>query len=240
MNKLSILFLFSLVFTTTTVIAQVGTSTGTSTLNRDDNEEIMNQYLKGIKKNADPSDNIAGTPYLEEEFKSAVLVFPKNDALKALVRYNVAKEEMQVKFDENGYRILHPSVVVKLKNTPFKMLTYRGEDKSVDLIGYFEVLTPGTEEGLTLLRKNTKTVKRGKAAAAMQKATPPRYVDKDDFYIQFADSKPVMVERRTKKFINLFPEEHQDEVKDYMKENNLKSKDEQDLRNIVNFYNRTF
>lgn len=225
----------------TSGLAQIGPPGSVASKNRDDNKEIMNQFLKGIKKNTDLSDNIDGSPYLVEGFQPALLVFPENDPLSAEVRYNVAKEEMQVSFDDDSYRALHPGVVVKFNGVPFRMFTYRGDEANIDLLGYFEILTPDyTNKDLILLRKHKKDVRRGRAAAAMQQATPPRYVDKDDFYIKFQDSNPVLVERSTKKFIDLFPEEHQEEVKDYMKENKLKSRNEQDLKSIVNFYNSRF
>lgn len=219
--------------------AQIGAQNGAGSQNRSDTEEIINEFFKGIKRNADPSDNLAGSPYLSNEFESAVLVFPKGDPVTAKVRYNVAKEEMQVKIDEDGYRVLHPGVIVKLRNNPYKMLSYQGEDKTLDLIGYFEILTPDNVDA-KLLRKHQKSVRRGKAAAAMQKATPARYVDKDAFYIQFGDSKPVEVERSTKKFLKIFPEANQNSVEEFMDENNLKSRDEQDLKSIINFYNSQF
>jgi hypothetical protein len=61
------------------------------------------------------------------------------------------------------------------------MLSYKGENKTFDLLGYFEILTPNHEsQNLILLKKYRKDVRRGRAAAAMQNATPPRYVNKDD------------------------------------------------------------
>ena len=210
--------------------------------NSDHNEEVINEYFKGIRKNIDPNDNIKGSPYLNEDFQNAVLIFPKGDPLAARVRYDVTKEEMQVQIDKDGYRILHPGVIVKLNNKPYQMLSYRGDEKTVDLIGYFEIVTPNIEgeDDVKLLRKHKKTVRRGKAAAAMQKATPARYVDKDDYYLQFGKMNPVQVERSTKKFVSIFPEEHQEAVKEFMKENKLNSKYEQDLRSIVNYYNSIF
>lgn len=227
----------SLILSTTTVTAQVGAPGSSAGKNRNDTEEIMNQFLKGIKKNEDPSDNIEGTPYLKSEFQPATLVFPKNKPLQAMVRYNVAKEEMQIKMDEQGYRVLHPDVVVEFDHQPYKMMYYRGEDKTMNLIGYFEILSPNQEDGVQLLQKNKKMVRRGRAAAAMQKATPPRYVDQDEFYLKFGNSKPVMVESRTKNFIQMFPKEDQKDVKKFVKDNNLKTKRKQDLLAVVHYYN---
>ncbi|NJW53260.1 hypothetical protein [Salinimicrobium oceani] len=235
-----LLFIFAFLFVAAPGVAQIGTSGGAGSMNRDDNEEIMNQYLKGMVKNETPTD-VKGSPYLESEFEMAKLVFPENQPLTAAVRYDVVKEEMQIQLEEDTYRILHPGVVVEIEGTPFKMMTYRGENKKFDLLGYFEILTPEPDsKKLVLLKKYKKEVRRGKAAAAMQKATAPRYIDKDYFYIRFNDSKPVMVEKKTKKFVKLFPQEHQDEVQEFMKENNLKPKKQQDLQSLVNYYNSNF
>ena len=220
---------------------RVRASNGVVSQNRSDIEKVMNEYFKAVKSNSDPSDNLAGSPYLTDDFQVALLVFPKGNPISAKIRYNIAKEEMQVKMDEEDYRVLHPGVVVKINDNPYKMLSYRGEDKTVDLIGYFEILTPETAtEEAKLLRKYKKTVRSGKAAAAMRKATPARYVDQDDFYIQFGNFKPIEAERSNKRFIESFPEAHQDAVKDFMKENKLKSRDEQDLKRIIEFYNAKF
>lgn len=241
MRKTTLFSIFTALFFSFSALGQIGLSGSGANKNRQDNEEIMNQYLKGIKKNADPSDNIKGSPYLEEDFQTAQLLFPKNDPLEAHVRYNVAKEEMQVQIGTDSYKVLHRGVVVDFNNNPFKMYTYKGEDKTVDLIGYFQILSPDQQESdLVLMRKYKKEVRRGKAAAAMQQATPPRYVTKDDFYLKFGSSKPVMAERRTKKFLKLFPKAHRSKIKTYMKENKYKSRDETDLKAIVNYYNQAF
>lgn len=238
--KRSILIIFTILFSVSPLLAQIGTTGGGGSMNRNDNEEIMNQYMKGMVKNETPT-NVKGSPYLNSDFQRAQLVFPENQPLDAAIRYDVAKEEMQVELEEGSFRVLHPGVVVKIDNRPFKMMSYKGDNKTFDLLGYFEILTPDTDSNdLMLLKKYKKDVRRGKAAAAMQKATPPRYIDKDYYYLKFGESKPVLVERRRSKFLNAFPEAHQDAVKKYMKENNLKSKDENDLLSLVNYYNSTF
>jgi hypothetical protein len=56
----------------------------------------------------------------------------------------------------------------------------------------------------------------------------------------FKDSKPVLVENKIKNFVKVFPEAHQDQVKQYMKANKLKSKRINNLQSLVNYYNTTF
>ena len=239
--KKSIVFFCVVLLGLNPVFAQIGTSNeGAGSMNRNDNEEIMNSFLKGISRNETPTE-VKGSPYLDSDFQQARLIFPENDPLPAPVRYDVVKEEMQVQIEEGSFRILHPSVVVSLNNRPFKMMNYKGENKTIDLLGYFEILTPNYEsQDLVLLKKHKKDMRRGKAAAAMQQATPPRYVDKDDFYLMFKDAKPVLAEKKTRDFVQLFPEAHQDQVEQFMKENKLKSKKLNDLEAVVNYYNSTF
>ncbi len=238
--KKSILFLCVMFVGINPILAQIGVSGSAGSKNRNDNEEIMNSYFKGIAKNETPTD-VKGSPYLNSDFQQAQLIFPKHDPLPAPVRYDVVKEEMQVEFEEGSYRILHPGVMVKFGNHPYKMMSYKGEDEIFDLLGYFEILTPNFEShDLVLLKKYKKDVRRGKAAAAMQKATAPKYVDKDFYYLMFKDSKPVLAEKKTKDFIKLFPEAHQEEMKQYIKDNKLKAKRFNDLQAIVNYYNSTF
>lgn len=230
-----------LVFGLSPLFAQIGMSnSGAGSMNRNDNEEIMNSYLKGIAKNETPTD-VKGSPYLNSDFEQARLIFPENKPLPAPVRYDVVKEEMQVQLEEGSFRILHPGVVVEMDGHPYKMMSYKGDNKTFDLLGYFEILTPNYEShDLVLLKKYKKDVRRGRAAAAMQKATPPRYVDKDYYYLMFGDSKPVLVENKRKDFVKLFPEAHQDRVEQFMKDNKLKAKRENDLESLVNYYNSTF
>lgn len=226
-------------FILSSATAQIGASGSGSLKNRNDNEEIMNEFYKGVRRNADAIDAYDGTPYLYKDFKKGVLNFPEHEPLVAQVRYDVSKEEMQVKFDEESYRVLHDGIPVQIENDLYQKYSYRGEEKHIDLLGYFRVVTPEAgKDDLVLLEKPYKEVKRGKAAAAMQKARPPRYLDKSAFYLLFPESNSaVEAERKLKKFLNAFPEDQQSDLKSFIKDNNLKPKREEDLKQIVQYYN---
>ena len=240
MKKTLLIFMIT-IFASGDLVSQINAgSTGSSAFkNRNDNEEIMNQFYKGIRKNSDAIDDYEGTPYLYKDFKRGILRFPDHDPLVAQVRYDVTKEQMQVKFDEESYRVLHDAIPVEIGNDLYEKYSYRGDEKHVDLLGYFRVVTQNADEDdLVLLEKPYKKVKRGKAAAAMQKARPPKYLDKSDYYLMFPNSNSaVQVERRQKRFLKVFPEEHQDDLQSFIKDNKLKPKREEDLKQIVNYYN---
>ncbi|WP_424493524.1 hypothetical protein [Salinimicrobium sp. GXAS 041] len=226
-------------FILSSAVAQIGSSGNGALKNRNDNEEIMNEFFKGVRRNSDAIDAYDGTPYLYKEFKRGVLQFPDHEPLAAQIRYDVAKEEMQIKFDEESFRVLHDGIPVQIEGDLYKKFTYRGEEKHIDLLGYFRVITPEAGKGdLLLLEKPYKKVKRGKAAAAMQKAKPPRYVDKSDFYLRLPDSNlAVKADKKLKNFLKVFPADEQDALKSFIKENKLKPKKEEDLKQIVQYYN---
>lgn len=232
---------FVAVFSMYSAAAQIGQTNAAHTVNRDDNREIMNQFLKGMMRDDSADEEYEGTPFLNEDFATGTLYFPNNDPLNVQIRYNVVNEEIQVKFDE-GYRVVHDGIAAQIGDDLYKKYSYRGEDKSLTLLGYFRVITNNFEDKpLILLEKPYKKVKRGKAAAAMQRATPPKYLNKSDFYLKFADSNSaVLAERKTKKFVDIFPAEHREQIKKYIQDNKLKPKKEQDLVHIVNYYNSNF
>lgn len=210
--------------------------------NRDDNMEIMNQLLKRMGDTQDEGAGYDGTPYLDSDFQIGSLNFPDKAPLTAQLRYNVVKEEIQVQFDDENYRVAHDGIVVQIGNDILKKYSYRGEDKSQALLGYFKVLTDNYEaKEVILLEKPYKKVKRGKAAAAMKKASPPKYLDRSDHYLKFAKSNSaVLAEKKTKNFVQIFPEEHRAQMEEYIKNNKLRPRKEQDLVHIVTCYNSNF
>lgn len=198
-----------------------------------DENEILSRYLRGVYSNN--NSKIDGTPYLEDQFKFGAVVFNER-SIGAPIRYNVAKEQMEVLFNDQNY-LLQDGLEVKIVDKLYKKLEYKREGK--DYLGYFAVLTD-ISQPVVLLKKTFKKVRPGQAAGAMRPATAPKYVDNTEYYIKINDSKPVQVEKRKKKFLKAFPKNHQEEIKLFMKENKYSSSDEADLVKIVIFYNQNF
>ncbi|MFD1079521.1 hypothetical protein [Longispora fulva] len=163
----------------------------------------------------DDLSNVDGSPFLNDTFLPGTIYFD-NQNLYANVRYDVVKENMQVQLKNEEY-ILKYGIKVDILGKKYRQFNYRRNDKM--MVGYFEVLTEGDSPALSLLKKPLKKLKEGQAAGAMRPAKDPRYVDKTDFYLSFESSTyAVPVERRTKKFIKIFPKEHQDQIKEFMNE----------------------
>lgn len=196
--------------------------------------EILSRYLRGVYSGQN-SNNIEGTPYLEDQFKFGAVVFNEK-SVGAPIRYNVAREQMEVLFNDQNY-LLQDGLEVKIVDRLYKKFEYKRDGK--DYVGYFAVLTD-ISKSVVLLKKSFKKVRPGQAAGAMRPATSPRYVDNSEYYLKFRDSKPVQVENRKRKFLKPFPKKHQEEIKLFLKKNNYSPKNESDLVKIVNFYNQIF
>lgn len=238
MNHYLLYSLFLCLFVFFPAQAQNPLATGPG--NRDDNMEIINHYYKGILKNAPLADDIAGSPFLTKNFEQGKLFFPDHPSISANIRYDMIKEEMQVLFEEDNYRVLHDGILLEINGIPFKKFSYLGEKGGTTLLGYFEILSNKNKD-LLLLQKHYKEFKRGRAEAAMQKGTPDRLVNKRDFYLKFSNSTTAkLVDKKLKNFLSLFPLETQNGIKAFIEDKNLNLKKEQDLITIVEFYNSTF
>ena len=209
-------------------------------------DALMNDYhyVQGQIRptNADELGDIQGTPYYHDDFQKSLLYFNDAKAVPAEVRYNVVKEEMQALFDLRNYRVLHDQIVVEMDGKAFQKFSYRADDKGTDLLGYFEVLTEDHKnKDLILLKKPVKEVKEGKKTLRMQMAFPSKYVEKSELYVKFKDKvRAEAVDKNSNKFLAVFPKEHRDEMKKFIKSNSYSTKDEADLAAIVDHYNQNF
>lgn len=184
---------------------------------------------------------ITGSPFLYKEFKNGLLYLDNKAPLNIMVRYNVSKEEMQVFFGEKKYYILKDRIEVRIESDLFKKFGYEVKHQ-MPMFGYFRIITPNSEkEKLVLMQKHLKSIRGGQAAGAMKMPTSPKYLDKSDYYLKFSDADfAVLAEKRVKKFVRVFPRQHQEKILSYIHEKNLKPKKEEDLSSIVDYYNRNF
>ena len=207
------------------------------------NEELLHKYsiLKGDAiriADEEGSSKISGSPYLEKDFQKGFIYFKDHPALAADLRYDIVKEEMQLRMtDLERYQVLQDGVDVSINGVPFQKLNYRGEDGRT-MLGYFEVLTAEhNEKPLLLLNKHYKHVKTGTRSEA--RGFPPKYVDKSDYFLKFKDARfAVPAESRLNNFLAAFPLEHQGELRSFIQNNKLKPRKSDDLQQIVTHYNQ--
>jgi hypothetical protein len=189
-----------------------------------------------LNKTKGSNSGVEGSPYSTSDFVSATIL-PINKPF--LVKYDAYKDQMEVKKDGNVL-ILNKHVkeyVIKLNgnNGTYKILAtppYRA-------LGYFFVVSEN--QNISLYKKEVKNIEEEKAASySNMSKTPAKFSKlKTEFYIKYSSEDVVIKLPRSKKqVINLFPD-NKDQVKKFIKENNIKFSDEASLTKFVLFLNET-
>lgn len=203
------------------------------------NQELLHKYhlLKGDVLLI-PDDNamvISGNEYYKKDFQNALLYFPEYTPLPAQVRYNMVKEEMEVRIEENIYQVLQDEIMVEIDNSFFRKFTYKGED-NIRSIGYFEVFNKEENQPITLLKKHYKEAQTD--LRSQQRGLPPKYVEKSAFYLKVEKVNPaVLINRKLKNFLPLLAPEYRNEIESFVKKNKFKLRKQEDLITIVDHYN---
>ena len=210
------------------------------------NRDLLNQYgtLKGkflIRNDYTEYSEIDGSPYLYDsnEFIPGKVFFPDGKSTQALLRYEVPKEQIHVLIDNKNYQVLNQEVKIELKNDFFYKFRYVDEEGN-HLLGYFKIYNLNSEsKNVILLEKPLKEV-RG-SARNKARGFPPKFVDKSNYYLKFRnDLEAKYVDSKPKNFLELFPTKDHSEIQKFMDNNNLKPKKEEDLKEILSYYNKNF
>lgn len=219
------------------VVAMLGITTSNSQEIALGNFEVYIDYLKGEYKKTTVPELILGTPYLDNNFQLGSISFKGEKPRTFPMRYNIVNEEFEVQIDNKIYYV-QDGVEVKLIDGFFKKFDYRDSKNNI-FGGYF--LTPENEDEdnkLIFLEKLIKKRIEAKEAAPMKTRTPAQYVDKSEFYLKFPDSQfAILAESTSKNFIETFPEEYREKIRNFIKSNKLKTDRRQDLQVIVDYYN---
>lgn len=209
------------------------------------NKEILEKFavLKGdVIRIEDKirSSKISGSPFFEKDFEKGFLHFPGHSPFPAEMRYDIVAEKIHVLVDDESYKILEDDdVVVTINGHTFRKFNYRNQDTGGRVSGYFEVLNPDKDlQDILLLDKHYKEVKTGTRAQA--RGFAPEFRDRSDHYIKLPDNEPVLIDRKKEKFLAKLPADVRQEIGRFIEDENLKLRKEDDLIELVRFYNDRF
>lgn len=201
---------------------------------------ILDEYIKRQNKGIDFKDtkSYTGTPYNHPSYLTGN-VYRNNELLATNValRYNAIADEMEIKesitSSDDDAKVLtkSPDIFVKIMDDIFVFVPYQG---GVEGGGYFEVLYEGKK--VDLFKKHVKSFSKGKkATSSITRDVPAKFVDKPVYYLVMKNGKFYELPSSRNKKIKVFGE-HQDLMKDYVKDNDLDLNDEEDLRKAVLFF----
>lgn len=217
-----------------TIITLLATSTGIAQVNftNPDEAAIVSFQTKPMNVSNLKTE---GSPYFNEEFEwGQVLVNGKTKSTGNL-RYNAVNSEIELQKGEKEYTaVLKRNYISALiQNKLYKLYPYIEDNNNETIrIGYF---TPLNEGNLKLLYKPEKKLRRGKTAATnYDRSVPPRYIDISSYYIQKGDEPAIKIYLRKKYFYDILGK---DNIKEYVKSNNLKLNKEDDAIKVMEYYN---
>lgn len=173
--------------------------------------------------------NIDGSPYLNEEWKEATILFSNGKSLKAeKVNYNIYQSKISYKKEDVEYNPETSFNIIGLKIDGNHYIF----ENSGDMHQYiYRLLSDGKVQ---LLEKYSTTIKKGKETNGLEKATND-YYDTETYLYYKEDNKPA-VRFRNKELLFIMADKKK-EVESLIKQQKLKTRKEKDLIKIFDYYN---
>lgn len=208
--------------------------------------DALYKYAIGSMKDANQkatgldSKNIEGSPYMSNDFKATTVYFGDENLGNLYYRYNAYNEEVEIKqqnIDAEPIRSLSRDKKINLmvdgKKMAFKtFIDKNGNTKN----GYLTLLKSGKFK--LYKRLNTTFKEAKKAENTLVKSSPARFSQYTEYYIEIEGSNRIdHVELNNKKLLKLVGSEKEDSVKKFLKENNIKVKNENGLSKVIEFLN---
>ena len=234
-----------LVLSTISVAAQVGGNFNSNDLQSFTVYNTINQNGKVIDL-----DNLDGSIYLNEDFQPGTIIDTEKDQeVKALLRYNIFKDQVEINFNKraNDINVLKRSTNYKyILNGDYIKLVFNdkifrgGKDN-----GYLFILGNRSAEGnqVKLYKKyyQNYTPPR-KAKSTYEKAKPARLEDAAEYYISQDDKKFTQIETNKRNILDAFDDQYKSDLKKFIKSKDFKFRGddkevENEVRRLVSYYN---
>lgn len=215
-----------------------------SNFNFYENIKISNTLYSADSRKIIKYEDIGGSPYIDDKSSFGKVYDSNLDFLGTVyVRYNAYTDDIEVSMDTNGVDYY----IVK-KRTDFLYFeindqTYRAYeylDGANKIIGYLAILDGKDQKKATLLRKEKVIFKdEKKPESSFLTTTPPKFLRQKDKLFVKIDHQIVAIPKRNKDLCNVFPEKKK-EVEDYILLKKIKTDNENDLIELLTYYNSLF
>lgn len=200
-------------------------------------EFYYNKHIKLNPDDVDYSTKTIGSPYAEPEFLPGVLLTSDSIVHQNIyLRYNVHKNEMEVKTsgDEESdiFSLLKSTdFYVQIKDKVYEFVPLNG--KVEDGI-YFEILYSGDHVDLykNQTKKYTPPVK---ARTSLQGDIPQKFEDVNKYYIVTDEGLLYEIPSSRKAKLDIFNVK-KEYLEKYVKKNKLKLNDQEDLLQLIRYY----
>lgn len=201
----------------------------------------MNARMQSLLKTttlyvADAYEDVYGSPYVDEEFKEGEILF-KDSSIYNGIGMRLNHNNDQIEFHQDGQILAIPNpedlISVSFGNHHFIYGKYTKGKKISS--SFFEVLVSGRTD---LLYRRESVVKREQLPPTEMSGKNYRdyFRTVEDYYIK-REGEPAFLIYKTKKGILKALPDKKSELENYINQNSLKIKKEEDLKALVEYYN---
>lgn len=242
-TTLSLLAIITIKAQTSGQIANYGS---TATSGADANAQlnaVLGPMQEAEAKLTYKKEEFQGSPYTHDLFLPTNLFYKNEDLGLIFYRYNAYNEEIEIKrqnIEGEGIQALgrDKQISIRVNNKPMSFKTFI-DDKGLTQNGYLTKLVDGKYS--IYKRVDVKFTEGQKSQNSFVPAIPARFSKFTEYYLELEGRNKIeAVDLSNRKLIKLLPDEEKAKFKAYLKENNIKIRNEEDLTSIVNFLNNEF
>lgn len=186
-------------------------------------------------------DKFQGSPYTSNTFAPTILKYNDEVVGNIYYRYNALNEEIEIKktsSEDEPYKALvkdkEISLLINAKPLSFKTFV---TEKNETVNGYLTLLQKGNTYDL-YQRTLVKFTEGQPAQNSFVAAVPSRFTKFTEYYFQKDGVNRIdQIPQKNKKLLKLIDASKREDLKIFLKENNLNIKNEQDLAKVFDYLN---
>lgn len=184
-------------------------------------------------------EDIDGTIYLDESFKIGGL-YQNGVAFKRMyMRFDAYNDEVELRespdSDVTRSMVKNEEYSCSINGDEFMYMQY-ADDKGATVKGYLSPLVKGGE--YVLYEKRVKVFKEGKPAkTSLERGFPHRFLDKVEYYVSVNGGTPEYMKAKKSEVLDMFSDEDQKKVKQFMKDKHINLGDNMGLANLFAYAN---
>ncbi len=197
------------------------------------NLDLPTDYIRNTLDGKNDSQlNVVGSPYLNENFQKGIVTIA-DKSFDSYIRYNGLKDifEIQNQIGEISALMRRPDIKITLDGKLHKIENYLDENDMAKQ-RYFIILNEG--ETLFLKNEGIEFKDAEKASSSYSQSKPASLVPFEKYYIKKGDTQAIEVRLRKNSVLHAIDDER---AENYVKENKLKLKNEEEVIQLVNYYN---
>lgn len=197
------------------------------------NIELPTDYIRNtLDGKNDRQTNVTGSPYQNENFQPGTVTIA-DKSFDTYIRYNGLNDVFEIKnqMGDISALIRRPDIKITMDGKQHKIETYVDEN-DMSKQRYFVILAEG--ENMLLKNEGIEYKEAQQASSSYSQSKPASLVPYSKYYIKKGDGNAVEVSLRKKAILNVLDD---DRAKDYVKDNKLKLKKEEEVVQLLNYLN---